>query len=105
MVEYIEREAALNAIEEAKTMFGGVDYFCVRSGIQGAPAADVVEVVRCKDCVSYNGHRYCNYHADPVMDDDFCSYGAKMNGKGERSLLYADLDEIIDATDGKGEGE
>jgi hypothetical protein len=38
----------------------------------------------------------------------YCPYcGAKMDGKGdtEKSLLYADIDEIIDATDGKGEGE
>ena len=36
-----------------------------------------LEVVRCKDCTEYNGHRYCNYHADPVDDDDFCSYGER----------------------------
>ena len=34
-----------------------------------------VKVVRCKNCKSYNGHRYCNYHADPVDDNDYCSYG------------------------------
>ena len=39
--------------------------------------ADFVEVCRCKDCENYNGHRYCTYHADPVLDDDFCSYGEK----------------------------
>ena len=39
------------------------------------PKTDVVKVVRCKDCKSYNGHRYCNYHADPVDDNDYCSYG------------------------------
>ena len=55
----------------------------VISIVECQPTADVVEVVRCKDCESYNGHRYCNYHADPVMDDDFCSYGEKMDGKGE----------------------
>jgi hypothetical protein len=34
----------------------------------------------------------------------WCEY-LKEDGIGERSLLFADLDEIIDATDGKGEGE
>ncbi len=41
--------------------------------------ADVVPVVRCEDCKSYNGHRYCYYHADPVDDNDFCSYGERKN--------------------------
>ena len=43
--------------------------------------ADVVEVIRCKDYKEYNGHRYCNYHADPVEDNDFCSYGERKNKK------------------------
>ena len=42
-----------------------------------APTADVEEVVRCKDCKNYNNHRYCNYFADTVLDDDFCSYGER----------------------------
>lgn len=46
-------------------------------------ANDVVPVVRCKDCKSYNGHRYCNYHADSVDDNDFCSYG-------ERKIIISD---------------
>lgn len=45
------------------------------------PTADAVAVVRCKDCKEYNGHRYCNYHADPVEDNDFCSYGERKNKK------------------------
>lgn len=90
MAEYIEREALLEKFTDAenqdnKAMGIGEFLFAVIRGIiENQPTADVVEVVRCKDCVSYNGHRYCNYHADPVMDDDFCSYGvAKMDGKGE----------------------
>ena len=75
------------------------------------PAADVVEVVRCKDC------KYCEMcfpckgyglEAPPVyvcclghrnrevLPNDYCSLGAK---NGEKSLLYADMEEIIDATD------
>lgn len=42
--------------------------------------ADFVEVVRCKDCKNYNGHRFCVYFEDTVVDEDFCSYG-----KGERN--------------------
>lgn len=42
---------------------------------------EMVEVVRCKDCTEYNGHRYCNYHADPVEDNDYCSYGERKEQK------------------------
>ena len=41
------------------------------------PTADVVEVVRCADCKNYNNHRYCQYFASTVFDDDFCSYGER----------------------------
>lgn len=51
------------------------------------PAADVVPVVRCRDCKKshYNdkyGNRWCNRNWGCVLvkDDDFCSYGAKMDG-------------------------
>lgn len=40
---------------------------------------DAESVVRCKDCKHYNGHRWCLYFADSVHDDDYCSYGAKMD--------------------------
>lgn len=56
MAEYIEREAALNIAR------GTPAYYYLKN----APAAEVVEVVRCKDCsfyaeieppCEYNGHR------------------------------------------------
>ena len=34
-------------------------------------------IVRCKECKSYNGHRFCLYFHEPVLDNDFCSYGEK----------------------------
>lgn len=43
--------------------------------------ADVVEVVRCKDCVysaiSQEGNRGCQHLELEVEDDDFCSYGER----------------------------
>lgn len=50
------------------------------------PAKDIVEVVRCKDCVYFvsNNLKYCNKHIDCwgsseiyVDDDDFCSFGER----------------------------
>ena len=50
-----------------------------------ATAVDFVEVVRCKDCTSWqrnigfidspNGH--CFYHCEDTNQYDFCSYGEK----------------------------
>lgn len=65
--------------------------------IDEVPAADVVEVVRCKDCIHYSSNKsksqlhrsgYCLLNED-VTDDrreetDFCSYGVRKeldNGK------------------------
>lgn len=54
--------------------------------IENAPAADVVEVVRCKDCKYYVAN-YCTRDIRGrtnmfyMSDNDFCSYGAKKDGE------------------------
>ena len=40
--------------------------------IEKLPAADVVEVVRCKDCA---GKKACDVWGIYLDDDDFCSHG------------------------------
>ena len=109
MAEYIEREAlqqavagihfdAVFAIDFGKTFFHKVlnQYRdAVLETIKRSPAADVVEVVRCKDC------RYCDkyYPAKEIgkeampaykclLDkqkrkaENFCSEGRKKDGDG-----------------------
>ena len=96
---YIEREAVLQDISETVV-------FTVRKGtplpnaemrgankvidrIKSAKAADVVEVVRCKECVHYclqsvDGGRYCELlKFNSFTDNGFCCFGAKMDGKGD----------------------
>ena len=100
---YIEREAVLQDISETVV-------FTVRKGtplpnaemrgankvidrIKSAKAADVVEVVRCRDCVHFQPYEGEEHKGDCaelvglescVYEEDFCSYGeAKMDGKGE----------------------
>ncbi len=74
--------------EDATNVFCWNEDLYVRCGIatqniKDIPSADVVEVVRCKDCEhgqSYNmfGSRYCLKHNDvAVRDNDFCSYGER----------------------------
>ena len=88
MAEYIEREAAINKRRRV-TEYDEAGFSVTYSGvpveeINNIPAADVVEVVRCKDCKSFgiyqcSGNGYCTHNGglenpDP---DDFCSYGER----------------------------
>lgn len=73
--EYISREAAL----EITTRTCG-DYAAAFAEIRKLPAADVVGVVRCKDCI-YNIDDMCFSrmsikNAVAVEPDNFCSWGA-----------------------------
>lgn len=55
-----------------------------------APAADVVEVVRCKDCVYWDGRGWdgrCEPPSNGLIReytnyDDFCSYGKRKEAQG-----------------------
>ena len=84
MTEYIEREALMRNLKHfAPEQLTPL----IESLIQKQPAEDVVEVVRCKNCENYelmkstNSH-FCNEFGGYVKDEDFCSRGAKMDGKG-----------------------
>ena len=50
--------------------------------IDRLPAADVVEVVRCKDCRFYaiKQSSLCDMHNTAVNAEDYCSYGVKNDG-------------------------
>lgn len=51
--------------------------------IEDAPTADVVEVVRCKDCRSFNKHyKECTLHGSHFGENGFCCKGKrKTDGK------------------------
>lgn len=84
--EYIEREAL---IAEFKRLTLGENSLIERIFADGVyavletfPAADVVEVVRCKDCVHMTEHfgaRFCEVWAmfNCAGDDGFCNYGER----------------------------
>ena len=77
MAEYIERELAIEALSRGE----GCGNVC-RRAIERIPAADVAPVVYCRHCRSYNKPRlgWCSLHMDRENYDDFCSYGARMDG-------------------------
>lgn len=90
MAEYIERAAAAEFFEKSKQVMWHKDDVAATVSSDKIPAADVVEVVRCKDCLHYDRgqcyHPRLDEHTQSTYqaETDFCSYGeAKMDGKGE----------------------
>lgn len=87
MAKYINKQVLLQTLNENKIPYNAdVNYF-----ITNAPPADVVEVVRCKDCQHYfKPLGRCSRHSEYpdqsvsgfgfsfwVNEDDFCSHGEK----------------------------
>lgn len=75
MTEYIERKAAEDAAGEAY-LKGLNPVWAVRD----VPTADVVPVVRCKECkhLFYTMCAACGFL--PHKPNDFCSYGERKDG-------------------------
>ena len=89
--EYIEREAAIQYFKKRSKSFVGhepvppalVIMGCANE-VDAIPAADVAEVVRCKDCVHYdNGENdseaweYCKVLAKDAYDNFYCKLGKR----------------------------
>lgn len=77
MAEYIERERLLRKfnIDDMMNVNGTLISLCeARETISNFPAADVVAVVRCKDCKHYAPEiEYCGIHSHFVTrNGDFC---------------------------------
>ena len=119
MSEYIKREDAIKAFEQWKepqvlneqddVWNRGIDC-CINEVKHHVPSADVVEVVRCRDCihchkisitaqpVSIRGTMRCNLRGGVVKGNDYCSCGEHEDG--ERTIF---IDETVDETCGYGE--
>lgn len=96
MTDYIKRTDAVKIAEKYGLANGSVlgrhtglaD--CIASEISGLPAADVAEVVRCKDCKygdydsKSNGAMVCLRTNDGFWrkETDFCSYGEYQTNTG-----------------------
>ena len=91
--EYIDREAALRAItynplaKPEPNDIIALTLLTAQKRIRKIPAADVVPVVRCKDCKHYSdfdthnckrlNFHFCNKFANVTREMDFCSYGER----------------------------
>ena len=91
MADYIRRENALYAIQRQRgaTRSPAQNRLLdlLRVDIVRAPAADVAEVVRCKDCkhkvrTDANGIVICSEEHGMYCptENDFCSYGERREG-------------------------
>lgn len=82
MSDYIKRQDAVDALDR---IFDNVpmelttEILRLRRELRGSPPADVVPVVRCRDCrYRVDSDKCC--HPDGLLrrkDDDFCSYGER----------------------------
>lgn len=85
MTQYIEREALLDDIDAAmqNTGMGVIVGQTLKRYVKRQPAADVSEVIRCKNCKKYelmksNGKHFCNEFGGFVTEEDFA---VVVNGK------------------------
>ena len=87
-MEYIKRSAVFEQFDNADADvcetddFGGVDYGFgmknIKELINAIPAADVVEVVRCKDCyqsVVIGNVLHCTYWSKDTDENGYCHEG------------------------------
>lgn len=85
MDDYIERETLpVKRINIGTPIFPLYKSVVYVEDIAAANAADVVPVVRCKDCKHFEFAHDCNFHAADengtpifVREDDYCSYGER----------------------------
>lgn len=93
MPEYIEREAFRKKLAVGAEYLDEDTLLTVVNLLDCEPAADVVEVVRCKDCKRCDGFPepddiqpneigLCKINMLAVKPDGFCSYGERRDDDG-----------------------
>lgn len=87
MKEYIERAMAFAVLVDFPGELSpeNIGLAVARKAIDALPAADVAEVVRCKDCQYYQdaktnkkGFLICPASGMEITETDYCSYGVRM---------------------------
>lgn len=95
MAKYIEQEETvrkvLSALVDVLDLHNTVKAIKIANKIREIPTADVVEVVRCKDCKHYKLRNVASTYkpskpcclrsaASKVSENDFCSFGERKEG-------------------------
>ena len=85
MAEYIDRKRAIVEACNSLELYPS-EYAKLEDALNTIPAADVAEVIRCKDCIYYkNDTEYCKKHDKGYccLDDDikpknhYCGYAER----------------------------
>ena len=80
-IEYIRKNDASDWLKQyGQDVLHGKYKFSLMyiwKNIMDLPPADVVQVVRCDDCVYYDSRRWCGLHSSVFDDNAFCSYGER----------------------------
>ena len=85
MGEYIKREDAISAVCSGCNLEFS-ERHCeppdceIRHAINAVPTADVVSVVRCKDCTEWDEKEQECSHWYGFRENGFCSYGKRKGG-------------------------
>lgn len=94
MKEYIERAMAFAVLVDFPGELSpeNIGLAVARKAIDALPAADVAEVVRCKDCQYYQdaktnkkGFLICPAFGMEITETDYCSYGVRMDKEAENA--------------------
>lgn len=84
-IEYIRREDAKDALQEKVFHNLTDEFYGAMQAIDELSSADVVPVVRCRDCKHWQtdwnpsipDRHYCAVMDSMMKADDFCSYGER----------------------------
>lgn len=91
MAEHIEREKAIGFVKQYTPHIDGETTMqCVKTALENVPTADVVKVVRCKDCVigitntakMGAGWYWCKNNQQYHKSDHYCGYGELKEREG-----------------------
>lgn len=80
MADYIDRQAldVVAFTDRDGTFSGGIQWLL--EYIDALPSADVIEVVRCKDCKHADEYYHCIFSAIWNDKNHYCSQGERRNG-------------------------
>lgn len=87
----IEANVFVRDLTAMKSVYDAISLDGMIKALKDAPTVDAVEVVRCRDCVYWDGRGYDGRCEAPnnglIRDytnyDDFCSYGERKEGDGD----------------------
>lgn len=79
--EYISKEASIACFSDWIDRYGhehSADEMAEYKRIEDLLPADVVKVVRCKDCKEFQAnHHWCGFLKIDIDPDEYCSYGER----------------------------